>query len=137
MARLHVYIMTRVLTTITHAEPGYYADGRYGIRIENVVVVREAHTLHNFGDKGYLRFEHVTLVRFLPLVSLLSLHVAHMNSPGLQCPMGKNLINVSLLNEKEKEWLNAYHEEILEKVSPLVQKDERALKWLQRECSPI
>lgn len=63
MARLHVYIMTRVLTTITHAEPGYYADGRYGIRIENVVVVREAHTPHNFGDKGYLRFEHVTLVR--------------------------------------------------------------------------
>ncbi|KAI0765194.1 Creatinase/aminopeptidase [Fomes fomentarius] len=95
-------------------EPGYYADGRYGIRIENVVVVREAHTPNNFGDKGYLRFEHVTL-----------------------CPMGKNLIDASLLSEKEKEWLNAYHEEILEKVSPLVQKDERALKWLQRECSPI
>ncbi|KAI0747142.1 Creatinase/aminopeptidase [Daedaleopsis nitida] len=95
-------------------EPGYYADGGYGIRIENVVVVRDARTPHNFGDKGYLRFEHVTL-----------------------CPMGKNLIDASLLSAKEKEWLDAYHEEVLEKVAPLVQKDERALKWLQGECSPL
>ncbi|EJF63579.1 Creatinase/aminopeptidase [Dichomitus squalens LYAD-421 SS1] len=95
-------------------EPGYYADGRYGIRIENIVIVREAHTPNNFGDKGYLRFEHVTL-----------------------CPMGKTLIDVSLLTAKEKEWLNAYHEEIQEKVAPLLKTDERALKWLQRECSPL
>ncbi|TFK83165.1 Creatinase/aminopeptidase [Polyporus arcularius HHB13444] len=95
-------------------EPGYYKDGSYGIRIENVVVVREAQTPNNFGDKGYLRFEHVTL-----------------------CPMGKNLIDTSLLSVKEKEWLNAYHAEVLDKVSPLVQEDERALKWLQRECSPL
>lgn len=44
-------------------EPGYYADGRFGIRIENVVIVREAKTPNNFGDKGYLKFEHVTMVR--------------------------------------------------------------------------
>lgn len=43
-------------------EPGYYADGRFGIRIENVVVVRNADTPNNFGDKGFLKFEHVTLV---------------------------------------------------------------------------
>ena len=55
----------------------------------------------------------------------------------LQCPMGKNLIDVSLLSAKEKEWLNAYHAEVLEKVSPLVKGDERALKWLERECSPL
>lgn len=42
-------------------EPGYYADGRYGIRLENIVLVREAKTPNNFGDKGYLGFEHVTL----------------------------------------------------------------------------
>lgn len=42
-------------------EPGYYADGQYGIRIENIVLVREAKTLNNFGNKGYLGFEHVTL----------------------------------------------------------------------------
>ncbi|CDO71158.1 hypothetical protein BN946_scf184845.g28 [Trametes cinnabarina] len=95
-------------------EPGFYADGRYGIRIENVVVVREARTPNNFGDKGYLRFEHVTM-----------------------CPMGKNLVDAALLSEKERTWLNAYHAEVLEKLSPLVEKDERALRWLQRECAPL
>ncbi|KAI0371389.1 Creatinase/aminopeptidase [Pilatotrama ljubarskyi] len=95
-------------------EPGYYADGQYGIRIENIVIVRDAKTPNNFGDKGYLRFEHVTM-----------------------CPMGKNLVDTSLLSAKEREWLNAYHAEVLEKVSPLVEKDERALRWLRRECSPL
>ena len=52
-------------------EPGYYADGRYGIRIENIVIVRDAPTPNNFGDKGYLRFEHVTLV--CPYLSPFSL----------------------------------------------------------------
>jgi Xaa-Pro aminopeptidase len=42
-------------------EPGYYADGRYGIRIENVVIVQEAETPNDFGN-GYLSFEHVTMV---------------------------------------------------------------------------
>jgi len=42
-------------------EPGYYADGRYGIRIENIVLVQEVKTPNNFGNKGYLGFEHVTL----------------------------------------------------------------------------
>ncbi|KAJ8482967.1 hypothetical protein ONZ51_g5020 [Trametes cubensis] len=95
-------------------EPGYYKDGQYGIRIENIVIVREAQTPNNFGDKGYLRFEHVTM-----------------------CPMGKNLIETSLLSAKEREWLDAYHAEIVEKVSPLVKADRRALRWLQRECSPL
>jgi len=55
-------------------EPGYYADGRFGIRIESIVLVREVKTPNNFGDKGYLGFEHVTLLVlpcFLPF--LLSL----------------------------------------------------------------
>lgn len=43
-------------------EPGYYADGKFGIRIESVVVVRNAQTLNNFGDKGYLEFENFTMV---------------------------------------------------------------------------
>lgn len=42
-------------------EPGYYADGRYGIRIESIVIVREAKTPNDFGN-GYLCFEHVTMV---------------------------------------------------------------------------
>ncbi|EPS95616.1 hypothetical protein FOMPIDRAFT_1025722 [Fomitopsis schrenkii] len=95
-------------------EPGFYADGRFGIRIENVVVVREANTPNNFGEKGYLKFEHVTL-----------------------CPIQKNLVDASLLSPKEKSWLNSYHAEVSEKLSPLLLGDKRALEWLQRESSPL
>lgn len=51
--------------------------------------------------------------------------------------MGKNLIDASLLSAREKEWLNAYHKETQEKVASLLKDDERALKWLHRECSPL
>lgn len=44
------------------AEPGYYEDGNFGIRLENVLVVNDAETEFNFGDKGYLQFEHITWV---------------------------------------------------------------------------
>ena len=57
-------------------EPGYYEDGQYGIRIENIVLVKEAETPNNFGQKGYLGFEHVTLYvspSFCPPVSLFTL----------------------------------------------------------------
>ncbi|KAH9041532.1 hypothetical protein EDB83DRAFT_2409469 [Lactarius deliciosus] len=60
-------------------ESGYYADGEYGIRIENIVIAREAQTPNNFGDKGFLGFEHVTMV-----------------------PMGRNLIDVPLLSADER-----------------------------------
>jgi len=95
-------------------EPGYYADGKFGIRIENIVLVREVKTLNNFGDKGYLGFEHVTL-----------------------CPMHKKLIDVNLLSKDERKWLDDYHAETWEKVSPLLKNDPRALEWLKRECSPL
>jgi hypothetical protein len=44
------------------SEPGYYEDGAFGIRLENVLVINEADTKFNFGDKGYLSFEHITWV---------------------------------------------------------------------------
>lgn len=94
-------------------EPGYYADGRYGIRTESVVIVREAKTPNNFGN-GYLCFEHVTM-----------------------CPIQTKLIDFSVLTAQEKEWLNSYHAETLEKVGPLLRNDLRALQWLERECSPV
>lgn len=94
-------------------EPGYYADGRYGIRTESVVIVQEAKTPNNFGN-GYLCFEHVTM-----------------------CPIQTKLIDFSLMTAQEKEWLNSYHAETLEKVGPLLRNDLRALQWLERECSPV
>jgi Xaa-Pro aminopeptidase len=51
--------------------------------------------------------------------------------------MGRNLIDVSLLSVEEREWVDAYHKEVWEKVSPLLEGDARARAWLQRECAPL
>jgi hypothetical protein len=45
-------------------EPGYYEEGAFGIRIENLVAAREADTPFKFGDVPYLSFERLTLVPF-------------------------------------------------------------------------
>ncbi|KAF7313869.1 RNA helicase [Mycena chlorophos] len=95
-------------------EPGYYADGKWGIRIENIVLVRKVDTPNNFGDKGFLGFEHVTM-----------------------CPIQTKLIDRSVFSTDEVRWMNEYHAEILGKVGPLLKNDERALNWLTRECAPI
>ncbi|KAI9258225.1 peptidase M24, structural domain-containing protein [Phascolomyces articulosus] len=99
--------------TITD-EPGYYEDGKFGIRIENILIVRQAQTPHNFGERGYLSFERVTLV-----------------------PIGLNLIDLDLLSPAEKKWVNEYHAEILQKIGPLVANDPDAVAWLKRETTPI
>lgn len=93
-------------------EPGYYEDGKWGIRIENLVIVKKAETRNNFGGKGYLTFEHLTM-----------------------CPIQVSLVDKELLTREDKEWLNAYHDEVLHKVGPLVEGDERASKWLKEQCS--
>lgn len=95
-------------------EPGYYEDGKFGIRIENTLLVRDAKTPNNFGDRGYLGFEHVTLV-----------------------PMGLKLIDSSLLSADEKKWVNDYHAECLQKIGPLVASDPDATAWLKKETTPI
>lgn len=113
------------------AEPGYYKDGHFGIRIENIVIVRDAKTPYNFGDKGYLGFEHVTMV---------NRHVFYISCVWLiggQCPMQTKLVAQELLSPSERRWINSYHVEVLRKVSPLLSNDERALRWLQKECAEI
>jgi len=95
-------------------EPGYYKDGHWGIRIENVVVVQDVKLANDFGKRGWLGFEHVTMT-----------------------PIQTKLVDVALLSQDEKDWLNAYHEEVYAKVSPLLKQDERASKWLERECKAI
>lgn len=52
-------------------EPGYYEDGNFGIRLENVLVIKEADTKFNFGDKGYLAFEHITWVSLFYINDIL------------------------------------------------------------------
>lgn len=95
-------------------EPGYYEDGTFGIRIENIMIVKEVRTEHCFGDKPFLGFEHVTMV-----------------------PYCQKLIDVSLLNKDEKAWLNSSNVEILEKTRAFFEKDELTMAWLERETQWI
>jgi Xaa-Pro aminopeptidase len=95
-------------------EPGYYEDGSFGIRIENMMFVTEAKTTHTFGDKSFLTFEHVTLV-----------------------PICQKLIDTSLLTKKEIDFLNKYHEEVLQKTQSFFKNDPLTLEWLKRETQPL
>nr|XP_031863681.1 uncharacterized protein CI109_000933 [Kwoniella shandongensis]KAA5530753.1 hypothetical protein CI109_000933 [Kwoniella shandongensis] len=97
-------------------EPGYYEDGKWGIRIEGIDIIGRAETRENFGGKGWLGLEQVTM-----------------------CPIQTSLVELNLLTQPEKDWLNAYHAEVLEKLTPLVKEtgDERALTWLERECRSV
>jgi Xaa-Pro aminopeptidase len=99
--------------TVTN-EPGYYEDGKFGIRIENVLLVQDVKLRNNFGDRGYLGFEHVTLVT-----------------------IGHNLIDTELLSPAEKKWVDDYHSECLAKVGPLLKPGSSGLKWLERETRAI
>jgi Xaa-Pro aminopeptidase len=97
--------------TITD-EPGYYEDGKFGIRIENVLLVKEAKLEHNFGGVGYLTFENITMA-----------------------PIQKKLIDLCLLDADEIAWLNSHHEEVWAKVSPLL--EGRVKEWLRKETEPL
>ncbi|KAK8004324.1 hypothetical protein PG989_004043 [Apiospora arundinis] len=93
-------------------EPGFYKDESFGIRIENIIMVKEVKTKHSFGDKPWLGFEHVTMV-----------------------PYCRKLIDTSLLTEGEIAWLNAYNAEIWDKTHGFFN-DEVVLNWLKKETGP-
>ncbi|EER27392.1 Xaa-Pro aminopeptidase, putative [Coccidioides posadasii C735 delta SOWgp] len=95
-------------------EPGYYEDGNFGIRIENIVVAKEVKTPHKFGDKPWIGFEHVTMT-----------------------PLCQNLMDTSLLTAEEKKWVNDYHTEVWEKTKGFFNNDELTRNWLKRETQPI
>ena len=79
-----------------------------------MILTREASTTHQFGEKPYLRFEHVTMV-----------------------PMCRRLIDAALLTPAETRWLDAYHAEVLDRTRGFFKKDERSLRWLERETRPL
>lgn len=95
-------------------EPGYYVEDGFGIRIENIIMVKEVKTKHSFEGKPFLGFEHVTMV-----------------------PYCQNLIDIDLLTEIEKQWLNDYNSEILEKTKGYFSQDPLTMAWLARETQPI
>ncbi|KAL8044844.1 hypothetical protein ABFX02_08G072800 [Erythranthe guttata] len=93
-------------------EPGYYEDGNFGIRLENVLVVKEAETKFNFGNKGYLSFEHITWA-----------------------PYQTKLMDFSLLVPEEVEWLNKYHYRCREILAPFL--DTSEMEWLKKATEPV
>ncbi|KAI9497106.1 Creatinase aminopeptidase [Zychaea mexicana] len=96
-------------------EPGYYQDGEFGIRLENVLIVNESKTApYHFGGHNYLGFEHVTFV-----------------------PFGRRLFDTSLLNEADRTWINSYHQECRRVLEPQLVNDSRTLKWIEEETEPI
>ncbi|KAI0166392.1 aminopeptidase-like protein [Xylariaceae sp. FL1272] len=95
-------------------EPGFYEDGAFGTRIENIVMVKEVETKHKFGDKPWLGFENVTMV-----------------------PYCRKLIDPELLTAPEKEWLNTYHAKVFEKTKGYFENDELTTAWLKRETQPF
>ncbi len=94
---------------ITSIEPGTYRPGRWGVRIENLAMNREAGS-SEFGE--FLKFETLTL-----------------------CPIDTRCLDTSLLSEEEKQWFNAYHAEVRERLSPLL--DGAALEWLNTRTAAV
>jgi Xaa-Pro aminopeptidase len=94
---------------ITSIEPGTYRPGKWGVRIENLVLNREAGKTE-FGE--FLKFETLTL-----------------------CPIDTRCLEISLLTQEERVWLNGYHAEVNERLSPLV--DGPALEWLRIRTAAV
>ena len=90
-------------------EPGVYTEGSHGIRIENSVFVQEEEK-NEFGQ--FLSFETVTFL-----------------------PYEKKAIVVSELTADEINWINAYHQAVYEKLSPMLNDEERA--WLKDKTEAI
>ncbi len=90
-------------------EPGLYIEGKYGIRIETIVLVVEKEK-NDFGT--FLGFETITMA-----------------------PYDKNLIEKSLLKDDEILWLNNYHKKVFNTLSPLLNEDEKS--WLKEVTSEI
>ena len=95
---------------ITSVEPGLYRDGRWGIRIENLVLNISVGTPDEFGE--YLAFETLTL-----------------------CPIDSRCLELSLLRADELQWLNDYHAEVRRRLAPRL--DGAALDWLLRRTEPV
>lgn len=94
-------------------EPGIYRTNEYGIRIENLIAVREARELgtHTTGET-YLEFETLTL-----------------------CYYDTNMIDLSRMTEQEITWINNYHAWVYAEVAPLLEAEEAA--WLKEKCMPL
>lgn len=99
---------------IVSNEPGYYAAGEFGIRIENLLTVKETGMRNEALGKSFLGFEKLTLI-----------------------PIQKKLINVDEMTPAELDWLDAYHATVWDIISPHVDGASGAKEWLREATLPI
>jgi Xaa-Pro aminopeptidase len=92
-------------------EPGFYKEGEFGIRLENLVVVMQGRDVPG-GERKMMEFETITLA-----------------------PLDLNLVEKSLLTDGERDWLNAYHARVRQTIGPLVDGETRA--WLDKAARAI
>lgn len=93
-------------------EPGYYKAGEYGIRIENLLLIVPAAIPGGDRERTMLRFETLTFA-----------------------PIERTLIDPALLTRDERDWLDAYHAEVVARIGPELDIADRA--WLNAKCAPI
>jgi len=86
-------------------EPGYYKEGEYGIRIENINIVKE-------DKENELKFENISWA-----------------------PIDRDLIDPDMLNDKELDWINVYHQKVYENLSKFLTQEEQL--WLQEVTMPL
>ncbi|MEP1594385.1 MAG: M24 family metallopeptidase, partial [Halieaceae bacterium] len=95
---------------IVSNEPGYYRDGGFGMRCENLLVVTEAPDAG--GDLPVFQFSVLTLV-----------------------PFDNRMLLPELLSAAERQWLNAYHDRVRDTLSPELEGDD--LEWLVQVTQPV
>ncbi|MEL6681756.1 MAG: aminopeptidase P family protein [Pseudomonadota bacterium] len=93
-------------------EPGYYREGAFGIRIENLIVVVDAPPVPGGDDRDMLAFETLTFV-----------------------PFDRRLIDTSLLSAAERGWIDAYHATTVSLLGSRL--DGPTLNWLRAACAPL
>ncbi len=97
---------------IVSNEPGYYREGAFGIRIENLCVVQKADPLPGGDQPGKLHFETISFA-----------------------PINRRMIDIAVMTVGEKGWLNGYHAACLEKIGPFVSPLTR--DWLEQATQPV
>ncbi len=92
-------------------EPGFYKRGEFGIRIENLLLIKEAAEIDG-GERPMLSFETLTLA-----------------------PIDRTLIDIKLLTSDELQWLDGYHARVLKEVGGFM--DGAALEWMRTSCATL
>ncbi len=96
---------------IVSNEPGFYKEGAYGIRIENLQYVTPPEAIEG-GDRPMLGFECLTFA-----------------------PLARALIDADLLSPEERDWVDDYHQRVMAEIGDLV--DGEAADWLETACAPL